>query len=94
MEAMARSLAPMLFAALLVAGIAAGFLGRPTVEHPTGPPETFVFFDEQGAQDFYAAEQRSENVTHAITITLITIGIFGLVVAVSGRMADAEVDLI
>lgn len=91
---MPRSLAPMLFAALLVAGIAAGFFGRTTVESPTGPPEVFVFFDEEATADFYAAEERSENITHAIMITLITMGVLGLVVVAGGRMAEAELDAI
>ena len=91
---MARSLAPFIFAALLVAGVAAGFLGWTTVENPTSPPEVFVFFDEEAAADFYAAQERNENITHAIMITLMTMGLVGLVGVAGGRMAEAELDAI
>ena len=53
-----------------------------------------MFFDEEAAADFYAAQERNENITHAIMITLITMGLLGLVGVAGGRMAEAELDAI
>ena len=85
---MSRSAAPVFFAAVLVAGLALGFLTRSAADHPDGPPDAFVFFDEETSDEYYADQQRQENINHGVLIALISIGVVGLAVVGVGRLSE------
>ncbi len=95
---MSRSLAPVLFVALVAAGILVGFAGPSTAQGPAGPsevagpPEVFVFFDEEGEADFYAAESRRESFNQTLVITFLTVGVLGLAVVIGDRVGELTAD--
>ncbi len=90
---MSRSAASLFFVALVVAGIVVGFLGRPNTAVPDGPPDAFVFFDEEAEAEYYNDVATRENVNHAVVIGLLTIGVVGLIVVLGGRLGETDTEV-